>query len=253
LLLPSENSRKLRKGKYRLKFYRKKAEHRMTDNSLQKGIGWKYLLLAFGAFTGLGLEFAVGGLGFLAFGEFPNFGSPYRQLILHWIATCFVWSSSAIFLARFAKTKLGFDIFAKGKKMSLWQCTAVALGIALSLVMSYIAWDMSFKIIREYNANGLFRFVFQYIYYIVETVLFLLIIVFGQKAFECWTKQPNIPWGGIVCGLTWGISHIISRGFFDPINGAFSAVSGFMFGAAYLLVNRDIRKAWVVLFLMFAL
>ena len=97
------------------------------------------------------------------------------------------------------------------------------------------------------------RFIFQYSYYIVETALFLLIIVFGQKAIEIWTKKPNIPWGGIICGLTWGISHIISRGFFDPINGISSTVAGFLFGAAYLLVNRDIKKAYVVLLLMFVI
>jgi len=225
----------------------------MCDSNNLKGAGWKYLLLALGAFAGLGLEFAVLGFGYLAFGEFASFQGPHWQLILHWIVTCLAWSGAAVLLVRFAKTKMGFDIFKKGGKMKLWQWGAVVLAVALSAVMSYAAWHMDFKVIREFNANGPLRFTFQYIYYIVETVLFLLIIVFGQKTFENWTKKPNIPWGGIICGLTWGVAHIISRGFFDPANGIGAAIAGFMFGAAYLFVNRDVRKAWVVLFLMFVL
>ena len=225
----------------------------MTNNSVMKGSGWKYLLLALGAFAGIGLEFVISGIGYLAFGEFPSFQGPHWQLILHWIATCLAWSCAAVLLVRLAKKKMGFDIFKKGEKMKLWQWGAVVLAIVLSLVMSYVAWHMNFKVIREFTANGPLRFTFQYIYYIVETALFLLIIVFGQKAFELWTKKRNIPWGGIICGLTWGIAHLISRGFFDPANGIGSAIAGFMFGAAYLLTNRDIKKSWFILFLMFVL
>ncbi|MCL2080539.1 MAG: hypothetical protein FWH16_00400 [Oscillospiraceae bacterium] len=225
----------------------------MTNNDALKGMGRKYLLLALGALAGLGLEFVVIGLGYLVFGEIPGFQSPHWQLILHWTVTCLAWSGAAVLLVRLAKTKMGFDIFKKGEKMKLWQWGAAALAIALSVVISYIGWHMNFKVVREFQANGALRFAFQYLYYMVETVLFLLIIVFGQKALESWTKRTNIPWGGIICGLTWGIAHIISRGFFDPANGISSAIGGFMFGAAYLLVNRDIKKAWAVLFLMFVL
>jgi hypothetical protein len=225
----------------------------VTNARTLKSMGWKYLLFAFCAFTGIGLEFAVAGLGYLAFGEFASFDGPHYQLIIHWIVTCLVWSGTAIILVLLAKSKIGFDIFSKGEKMKFWQLGTIVLAILLSIVMSYFSWNMNFKVIREFHANGLLRFVFQYIYYMIETVLFLLIIVFGQKAFECWTKKINIPWGGIVCGLTWGIVHIISRGFFDPFNGIGATIVGFMFGIAYLLVNRDIKKAWIVLFLMFVL
>ncbi|MCL1819705.1 MAG: hypothetical protein FWG36_03505 [Oscillospiraceae bacterium] len=225
----------------------------MTDNIVGKNVGWKFLLLAFGTFAGICLEYAVIGLGYLAFGQIISFDGPHWQIIVHWIVTCLVWSGAAVLLVRLAKAKLGFDIFEKGAKMKPWQWCAVVLAIALSVVVSYFDWDMNFKFMAEFRSNGLPRFVFQYLYYFVETVMFLLIIVFGQKAFESWTKKPNIPWGGIVCGLTWGIGHIISRGFFDPVNGILSMVSGFMFGAVYLFVNRDIKKAWVVLLLMFAL
>ena len=136
--------------------------------------------------------------------------------------------------------------------MKHWQLVAALLGIVLSFAMKYFIWN-GFKVIKEFQSNGLLLFVFQYIYYMIETAMFLLIIVFGQKAFEIWTKKRNVPWGGIICGLTWGMMHLVSRGVFDIENCVLSTTLGFLFGAAYLLANRDIKKSWVILFFMFVL
>jgi hypothetical protein len=225
----------------------------MTHKKIIKEAGWKYLLLALGAFTGLGLE-AVHAYGWepIAFGAKSFWDYTTWQAVLHWVITCFTWVAVGYLLVHIAKDKLGFDIWEKGHKMKHWQVIAVLFGITLSLVISYIGWD-GFKVVKELQANGVVKFIFQYIYYMVETVLFLLIIVFGQKAVELWTKKRNVPWGGIICGLTWGIAHLVSRGVFDIENGMLSAISGLMFGAAYLLTNRDIKKSWFVLFFMFVL
>ncbi|MCI8968134.1 MAG: hypothetical protein HFH75_11200 [Lachnospiraceae bacterium] len=104
---------------------------------------------------------------------------------------------------------------------------------------------------REFHNLGALLFTFQYIYYAFETMLFMLIIVFGQRACEAWFGGGRIPYGGIVCGLTWGAAHIFTKG--SLVVGLGSILSGFLFGSAYLLVNRDIRKAWIVMFLMFTL
>jgi len=113
----------------------------MNNSTSFRRVDRKYLLLALGAFVGLGLEFAVVGLGYLAFGNFPDFQGPHWQLIIHWIMTCLIWSGSAIFLVQLSKTKMKFDIFIKGEKMQLWQWVAIVLMILLSLVMSYVGWD----------------------------------------------------------------------------------------------------------------
>lgn len=94
------------------------------------------------------------------------------------------------------------------------------------------------------------KFIFQYIYYFFETFLFSLIIIFGQRACEIWFKRENIPYGGIVLALTWGIGHILSKGSLTV--GLLSALGGFLFGAAYLIVGRDYRKTLPLLFIMFA-
>lgn len=218
-----------------------------------KEAGWKYLLLSLGIFLGIALE------GVHAYGWEPIvFGADtFRdyttwQAVLHWVITCLTWIAVGYLLIRIAKDKLGFPIWKKGEPMKRWQFIAALAGIVLSLIISYLSWG-GFKLIKEFQSNGLIKFIFQYLYYMVETGMFLLIIVFGQKAFEIWTKRRNVPWGGIICGLSWGIAHFISRGFFDIENGILSTVSGFMFGAAYLFTNRDIKKSWLILFFMFAL
>lgn len=225
----------------------------MTHESSIKEAGWKYLLLSLGAFLGLALE-AVHAYGWepIVFGVESLSDYATWQVVLHWVITCLTWAVVGCLLVRIAKDKLGFNLWKTGDKMKQWQYIAVLLGVILSLVMSYLSWD-GFKVIKEFQSKGLIRFIFQYIYYLVETGMFLMIIVFGQKAFEIWTKKRNLPWGGIICGLTWGIAHLVSRGVFDIENGVLSTISGFMFGAAYLLTNRDIKKSWLILFVMFAL
>jgi len=227
-------------------------EKDLTDTSEDKG--WRFLLLSLLAFAGLGTEFVH----FftwepLVFGEMLSWESASWKMISHWVATCITWCIVSYFLIRISKNKLKIDIFAKGENMKLLQVIAVFACIVLSVVISYFAWHSRFKLIVEFNNLGWLKFIFQYLYYLVETVIVLLIIVFGQKAFEIWTKKRSIPWGGIVCGLTWGLVHIISRGYFDIQNGIISAVSSLLFGAVYLLTNRDIKKSWLIMFIMFAL
>ena len=76
-------------------------------------------------------------------------------------------------------------------------------------------------------------------------------IVFGQKACEICLKKENIPYGGIILALTWGLVHIFSKG--SIAVGIFSAVGGFLYGAAYLMVGRDYSKTMPLLALMFVL
>ena len=225
----------------------------MTDSKTKKESGWKYLLLSLGAFFGLALETVhVYGWEPIAYGHISVSEYAVWQVVLHWCITCITWIAVSFLLIHIAKSRLGFNIWAKKGKMTLLQILIILLGVILSVAMNYFAWD-GFKVIQEFRHNGFVRFVFQYIYYMVETVMFLLIIVFGQKAFELWTQKPNVPWGGIICGLTWGMGHLISRGFFDISTGLSATINGFVFGAAYLLTNRDIKKSWLVLFLMFTM
>lgn len=221
----------------------------MQEAKVKEAKGLDFLTLALLAFAGVGLEVA------LAFGLEPFlYGGAMgqwsdTQIILHWIFTCILWCGAGLGIIWLAKKKYGFDLFRRGPKMAVWQWVAVAVLAAVSLVISYVSWEGS-KVVKEFYANGPVKFVFQYIYYIFEVVLVTLILVFGQKAFEAWFHKENIPYGGIIVAVTWGIGHFFTK---DFLTGIVTMISGLAFGSVYLLVNRDIRKAFPIMWLMFVL
>lgn len=216
---------------------------------MKKATGWNYLLLALLAFAGLGLE-AV-----LAFAVEPAvYGAQLGewntlQNVLHWTLTCILWGGVIAALVLLAKKRYDVDLLQRGGKVKPWQWALVGVLVVFSLVVSYLDWN-GFKVVKEFNANGLLRFVFQYIYYIFESGLMMLILVFAQLAFEQWFKNKHIPYGGIILALTWGLGHILTK---DYATGIITMISGLAFGSVYLLVNRDMRKCFPIMFAMFVL
>ncbi|MBR3678830.1 MAG: hypothetical protein IKL87_01340 [Oscillospiraceae bacterium] len=223
------------------------------DIQTKKDKGWDYFLYALYAFAGLGIEVL---LAFfiepLIYGCSMNEWST-AQNISHWVIICVCWGLICFFLAKTSKNKYGYDVFMYQNKMKLWQwCTVIAIFI-LMIVISYVDWNGS-KVLKELQYNGLLKFIFQYIYYIFEVGLMVLIIVFGQKAFEKWFHDDChvlIPYGGILTGFTWGMVHILTKG--SITMGVSLIFISIGYGATYLLVNRDIRKAYIWILLMFVL
>ena len=214
---------------------------------MKKGFG--FLCLALLAFAGIGLEAVLAWVI-----EPPIFGAELEnwttaQHIIHWIITCILWGLSAWAVTSIAKRSYGFDIFEKGRKVETWKWILVAVLVIFSLVVSYLDWN-GFKVVKEFNSNGPLKFVFQYIYYCFEVALVTLILVFGQKAFEEWLKNKNIPYGGIIVAITWGIGHFMTK---DFTTGILTTIAGLAYGSVYLLVNRDIKKSYILLWLMFVL
>lgn len=107
--------------------------------------------------------------------------------------------------------KYGLKLFEGSlKTVKLWQWALVAAGAALKIYASVMDWG-GFKVYLEWKSYGTLLFIFQYIYYVFETLLFTLILVFAQLAFETWFKNRKIPYGGIVMGLTWGLPTFLPK------------------------------------------
>lgn len=214
------------------------------DNT-KKFTGMDYLYLALYAFGGIGLELVIAFIEPFIYGHAADYND--WTIIAHWIITCLVWGCCAFFLLKSAKKNLQLETHSN-KAMKSWQWIMIIVFLALSLMLSFISWN-GFKIQQEFMNLGILNFIFQYIYYFFESVLITLIVVFAQKAFEIWFKQENIPYGGILCGITWGLAHILTKSSIEI--GLLSVILGFGFGAVYLLLNRDIRKTIPIIFLMF--
>ena len=221
----------------------------MTSNNTNKKLGWDLFSLGLTAFGGLGIEILyVSLLEPLLYGAQSGDWSD-AQHIAHWLLTCVTWGCIAFWIVQSAKKNYDFDILAVCETMRTWQWVATFLMVAAAIAVQCHDWG-GFKCIREWQHLGAVKFGFQYLYYAFETVLFLLIIVFAQKAFEVWLGHEKIPYGGIVCGLTWGLGHALTK---DSLAlGLMGILWGIALGTSYFVAGRNIRKAWVVLFLMFA-
>lgn len=209
-----------------------------------------YFNLALCAFAGLGAELVL-----VRLIEEPLLGYSIKeyttfQSIAHWILICTIWGIVGKILLRSAKNKYEFDIWETKSTLKIWQYIAVLICLAVALVVSRRDWN-GFKPVLEFQRLGMLKFIFQYIYYMFESFLFSLIIIFGQLACEKWFKRTNFPFGGIILGLTWGLGHILSKG--SVAVGLLSVFSAFLFGSVYLVVGKDYRKALPLMFLMFVI
>lgn len=231
------------------RYLKKNAESVETSNIGQEITGMDYLWLGLYAFCGLGMEALYAYLlEPILYGASMQEWST-AQIIMHWIVTCITWGVFAAVLIKKSGSKYNYPLIDKGQKMSLTRVVLCIMFIAAAFGIDYMSWD-GFKVYLEYINKGLLLFTFQYIYYAFETMLFLLIIVFGQKACEVWFHRENFPYGGVICGLTWGLAHMFTK---SVITGLLGVVLGVALGSVYLVVNRDIRKAYVVMLLMFVL
>ena len=179
------------------------------------------------------------------------------QMIVHWVVTCAAWGFGALLVVKECKKKSGVDLLENIKKVpvitkdiKVWQWILIVVGAVMCLVSTWIDWNGS-KVLAEFKSRGPILFPFQYIYYLFEVMLVLLIIIFGQMAFEKWFNNNKIPFGGILVALTWGLGHWLSKG--SIFAGIYTAIGGFVFGAAYLLTNRNVKLSYILLCIMFIL
>ena len=105
--------------------------------------------------------------------------------------------------------------------------------------------------VRTFKAASLTFFTLQYVYYLLEMLLSGLIISLSQQAITVFSgKQNMFPWGGLILGLTWGLGHYITKG--DVFIALIAFVLAIFFGLIYNLTGRDLKKAWPLMYLVFA-
>lgn len=212
--------------------------------------GLDFLYLGLYAFAGLGSElllvfFIEPSLYGKSINEFTNL-----ENIIHWILTCIIWGIVSALLISISRNKYQFNILDNRNKLGKLNWIIALIILVISIIISIWQWN-GFKVLIEFKNNGWVKFIFQYIYYIFEAVLVLLIIVFGQKAGEMSFKNKRLPWGGFLLGVTWGLIHLLTKG--DLVIGLILCLASVLYGIAYLAVKKNIYIAYPIIFLMFVL
>ena len=214
----------------------------MKENILRKEkTAMDYLGYALYAFGGLGLEILLLMIE-TSFWGVPNGNWTNKQHVIHWSITCLLWGGIGYVLM-----KQSIKIRSKIKKINWFMAGAIMI---ISIVYTSITWN-GFKPAIELSNIGIVKFIAQYIYYAVESLLILLIIAHGQTAFEKWFKNTNhIPFGALLLALTWGIIHILTQGM---ATGIYACIQSLLFGCIYLVLNKDIKYSYIAIAFMFML
>lgn len=212
-----------------------------------KEIKWsKYIWLSLLIFSAFLLEyFALFIIEMLIF-KMDIWNYTANQRSIHHLIMVGIWILYIGSILFYAKRKSLFPNKELPFKLSTKNYLIAILCLVGCKVMTFIDWQ-TLKVIGEANGKDMFQFTTQYMYYILEVVIVLLIIVFGQKAFELRIgKESNIPFGGIVLAFTWGIFHFVSRGVGIEIwNGISCVIFSLLSGLMYLNLDRSIKLSYV--------
>ena len=215
--------------------------------SFKKNIG--FILLALLAFLGLCAEFVlmlieqhINGIDIAQFSV--------SQLIQHWQIIIPVWLIVSILVILLSKRLCSFNAFEPHSTPSRWQLIlGVALPVIFAVVLSIISGGPGF--VKTFKAASSTFFTLQYVYYLLEMLLSGLIISLSQQAITAFSGKRNMfPWGGLVLGLTWGLGHFITKG--NVYIALIAFALAIFFGLIYNLTGRDLKKAWPLMYLVFA-
>lgn len=191
-------------------------------------------------------------------GDSPQ-GLNLWQSVFHLGLICFVWGISVVGILLLAK-HFGFNMMSATEKPNKKQMFFLLLIILAGIAFMSSTWEFRFKplvelsnFISRYGNAGVWAFVFQYLYYLFESALILLLVALGQHGAEAFFSHPflrYIPFGGAFCALTWGMLHGLSK---DLLTAVLCIVLSALFGVSYLLARRNLRYAYAVVALIFLL
>ncbi len=207
-----------------------------------KEVKWtKYLwlsLLSFGAFMLEYLSIFAIEVIFLHV-DIQNYTMQQRSI--HCIIMVFMWAFFIGVLLLFSRKHYHFP--ERGSKRDKISSKSWIVTLACFIgckIMTFIDWH-TLKIVGEAQGKTVFQFCAQYLYYIFEVMLVILIIIYGQKAIETLLKKESpIPFGGIILAMTWGAFHFVSRGVGLEIwNGISTMIFSVLSGVMYLRLNRQ--------------
>ena len=165
----------------------------------------KYLWLSLLSFAAFMLEYlSIFGIEVIFLHvDIQNYTAHQRSI--HCIIMVFMWAFFIGALLLYSRKQYHFPV--RGNKRDIISLKNWIVTLACFIgckIMTFIDWH-TLKIIGEAQGKTVFQFCTQYLYYIFEVVLVVLIIIYGQKALETLLKKEIlIPFGGIILAMTWG-------------------------------------------------
>lgn len=200
------------------------------------------------AFIGLCLEILLASLEKHLYGT-DIAGFSEMQYIRHWLITSALWAIVSFWAVFLSKRLFEFNVFESHTVSSRLQ---LVLGLSLPLVFA-VVWSIlngGPGIVRFYKNSSIAMFIWQYIYYVFEMLLAGLIICLSQRSFDSRTGKPSqIPWGGLMLGLSWGLLHYFTKS--SAVVAAIAFILAILFGMVFNWLGKDLKKTLPLMYLMF--
>lgn len=169
-----------------------------------------------------------------------------NQRSVHHLIMVFIWIVYLGFIVFYSRRHYDFPQKRTRTNISAKNGIVAVTCLIVCKVMTFIDWH-TLKVIGEFQGKSIFQFTAQYMYYILEVGIVLLIVIYGQKAFEVrGKKESSFPFGGIVLAVTWGIFHFVSRGVgIEVWNGISCIVFSILSGIMYLKLDRNFVYSYI--------
>ncbi len=143
--------------------------------------------------------------------------------------------------------------FYENNKLTSNDYTIIFFALMCGLAMAgtnYIDAGIRPLIIREYFSGHIIYTIRNIIYYPVEILLMLEILILGQKVGELVIKKKNIPYGVFVLFILWGLPHIIYHGLGD---GIITALRVFIYSIPFYVSKRNFKTSYLSMLILWLL
>lgn len=164
-----------------------------------------------------------------------------------------IWSAGAFYgMKKMKKQNAEYSYyinppFSSKDFLILFFSIAGGLSIAIS---NYLYAGLKPLFVRELFTSYPLYTIRNMIYYPLEVLLMLELLIYSQRAGEFLTKKTAIPWGALSLFLFWGLPHILGHGFSDGIVSAFRA---FIYCIPFYASNRSIKTSYISMLLLWFL
>ncbi len=124
----------------------------------------------------------------------------------------------------------------------------ITCGIAIA-ASNYLYAELKPLLVRELFTSYPLYNIRNAIYYPLEVLLMLELLICGQKTGEAFTGKA-LPWGAFTLFLLWGLPHILWHGALDGLVSAFRA---FLYAAPFYASRRNIKTSYLSMLVLWFL
>ncbi|WP_295745103.1 hypothetical protein [uncultured Oscillibacter sp.] len=164
-----------------------------------------------------------------------------------------VWGIGAVFISVKMKREnsdhLLYNSFPLSGRDGLILFFVTAGGIAMA-AGNYLYAGLKPLFIRELFTGYPLYTIRNIIYFPLEVLLMMQLLVHSQAAGELLTKRSSVPWGAFALFLLWGLPHILWRGFSD---GIVSALRAFIYSIPFYASGKNIRTSYIGMIILWFL